>query len=165
MKLITGITIILISILLFQLITVDLDFDYFTRFYFDGPSLLFFFFVIPSVTFIYGRRGAFITGIKCAFSKNVEFPDKKFEDAVGLFRLLRKSVLYAGFVVLLVGIIPLLSYSVLTDIMESNFHTVANVLERVSVSLTGIYYALIINLIFINPLIAVLQRRLKESGE
>jgi hypothetical protein len=112
--------------------------------------------VIAGVVIATRQGRVFLTGIRAAFGKGLSVPWEKLKDAVDLFKLLRKSTMYAGILSCMTGIISLLAHYDMQTIINDRGLT-----SSISLSLLGIYYALIINLIFIGPVIAVLQKRLK----
>jgi hypothetical protein len=150
-----------IGFLFLQLINSAWSYDNLIFTFFDPPIIIFIGLVITGVIITVGPRGAFGMGIKSVFSKNCSLPKDKLEGAVDLFKLLRKSVFYTGLLAFMASTISMLSYDSIKYIIGDPISFFAGF----SVSLLGIYYALIINLIFFGPIIAVLQRQLKACKE
>jgi len=115
----------------------------------DAFSILFLTLTLVGVNIASGKRGVFVRGIKAVFAKECPLTEPERADAVVLFKLLRRTAIYAGVVGAMVAVLLMLRDVSNIDALAANF----------ALSLLCVYYAFLINIILFNPAIAVLQRR------
>ena len=148
-----GILCILVGIVVLQLSNADLSIAEAVFVFIDAPTVLLIALAITGTLVAVKGRRTFVAGVKSAFSKNCSLSKERLEEAVGLFRLLQKSVICAGLLIFALNIIQMAVY-----FRNLPFDTVV-----ISVAMLGIYYAIILNLVFFAPVITILQRRLNET--
>ena len=148
-----GIGVFFAGLLLFQLINANWEPAVFTAFL-DASTILAFAVAVTAVIIITGNAGVFASAVKSLFSKKHTLSDVELHNAIDLFKLLRRTVVCAAVLFVSVSVIIM---------MGSLFDTDA-ALANLALTLLIVFYAAIINLIFINPVITILQKRHHNEG-
>ncbi|MCL2350267.1 MAG: hypothetical protein FWC67_02185 [Defluviitaleaceae bacterium] len=117
----------------------------------DAPTLIGIVAAILAVTVATGQMGIFLAAIKSLFTKNSNLSADDAAKAAELFKLLRKTTFAAGVLIALTALV----------LMLGNLQDINMLAANTALALLGIYYAVAINLIIFNPIIAILQRHQK----
>ena len=156
MKFIIGMLVFFVGVIYVQFVNSGWNMDGAISDFIDGPAIILIVLSVLGVIIVSGQFKDIGIGIKSFYSnKNNK---KEIERALVLYNLLFKTIISAGFISFLANIIGITSF----HNNEIFINDISLFWGSLSVALLGIYYAIIINLIFINPIIAVLKKRLTE---
>ena len=148
-KFLLGILMFFGVLFLFALINANWEIVGATAIFLDAPTALAFTIVLCAVIVATGQLEVFTTGVKAVFSSKVQLSCEKNRGAIRLFKLLRKTTQYAALLFVAMGLTQMLGNLQDIDALAANFALV----------LLAVIYAAVINLILINPAIAILERR------
>ncbi|MCL2236166.1 MAG: hypothetical protein FWB98_06985 [Defluviitaleaceae bacterium] len=146
MRFVFGIIWILVGIILMQ-IFVSENVMYAFASFIDAPSIMMIGLAIGGITIATGQSKTLLAGIKAVFNKNSNLPQEKVAEVVKLFKLLSRTTWAAGAVLFLIA-------------MHGTLRMTGTGYEFLELNLgfLGVYYAVILNLIFFIPAIAILQK-------
>jgi flagellar motor component MotA len=144
-RFLAGILWFALGVVLLQLISggqFDSIFDFI-----DVSSFLIFVFSITAMVIITNRSALFLSAVKSLFVKRHKLITEQAVQAARLFKLLRKTVWYTAVVGTMVGVV----------LMMRNLQDMNILAANMALSLLSVFYAALINLIFINPAIAIFE--------
>ena len=141
-----GIIITLIGVFLMQFFVSENAFYALVNFI-DMPSIMLIGLAIGGTTLSSGQTKTLLIGIKAVFNKNSDLPIEQKREVAKLFKTLSKVTMIAGAVLFLVGIHGTLRMA-----------GTGYALLELNLGFLGVYYAIILNLIFFIPAIAIMQK-------
>jgi len=115
----------------------------------DFSSLLSFIIVIAVIIFLTGESKTYTKAINALLSKRYIISAVDKEKAIGLFKLIGKSVIYTAILTMIMGFV----------IMLGQIEDISTLGPIIAVSLLSLLYGVIINLIFVLPAIHILKNR------
>ena len=148
MKFILGIVTILIAVFIFQGMAFSWEIVASTRALLDAPTI----FVLIVITFgtilATDNLQIFLTTVKSIFSKKYNLSEEERLSAINLFKLLHKTVLYSSFLLAAMSVTALMGNLSDWDLFWNN----------IAINLLIVFYAALINLIFLNPILFILKQ-------
>ena len=157
MKAVVGLFIFFTGVIYVQFINAGWNVDGAIVDFIDAPSIIMIVLSVLSVSIITGNFKDFRVGIEVLF-KNKNNNKKDNECALALYTLLFKVIFSAGFISFFSNIIAITSFRINYLYIDD----MSLILNALSVAMLGIYYALIVNIIFIFPIIVLLKKQLTE---
>ncbi|MCL2169819.1 MAG: hypothetical protein FWB74_07335 [Defluviitaleaceae bacterium] len=150
MKFLAGIAIIVAGAVFMMLINGNWELRTLVMFA-DAPSLIVLLLALAGTVTAARQWGLFGRAVKAAFCPKQAISKDECTEGIELFLLLRKSSIYAGVLIAMVGLV----------ITMGNLRDVEITAANTALAILGIFYAVFVNLAFINPVIGGLQRRLR----
>ena len=144
-----GILVFLVSIFLVIIVLGGEVMDFLNL-----PSAFMFLFAIVAVLIMKGGFKTLIVAINALLSKKYSISAADQEKAIRLFKLLAKTVVYASFLFTIVCLINILMNM---DYLDPWF--THNLGFNIAATFVFIFYALVINMVFIYPAISILESR------
>jgi len=153
MRFLLGIAMFLVGMLVFHLINAHWHLTTAVAPFADAPTVMGFGIVISAVIVATGQANTFVSGIKAAFSKRHNLSEDERIRAIGMFKLLRKTVVYAA----------ILFSSMTMVFILGNLQDWDTFAANTALAMLSVYYAALINIILINPVISILERRNEQK--
>ena len=152
MRYVFGILVFLIGLVFLVLMPGDIGWIFI---FVNLPSIIQLIITIAAVIIATGEFKTFVAATNALLSKNYYIPATVKEKAIKLFKLLSKSVVYASILFFVAGV--MLTFAAIDDLSKIG--------PSVMVSLNSIFYGTLINLVFINPAINILEARQNHEEE
>ncbi|MFP3155594.1 hypothetical protein LQZ18_14430 [Lachnospiraceae bacterium ZAX-1] len=147
MKFIIGILVFGVSTFFIALIGTQYDGLAMLTLFIDMPTILWFIVAIMAVIISTGSWKTFIVAMNAILSKKYHISAAEKERAIRLFKLIRKTVIYATVVIITLSLMVVLKYMSEPAKLGSNF----------SVILYGLFCGAFINLVIVNPALDILK--------
>ena len=152
MKFLFGALLVFAAVLFMVLINGDWQMASLNIFL-DGPSLLFLLLVLFGFVIASGGQRAFSNGVTGAFSKSYELKDSERAESILLFKKLARAAFCAG----------AMSFIIHNVMMLGHLNDVNVIVANLVLSITATLYAILLNLVFIQPVILRLHANMKNE--
>ena len=127
--------------------------------YLNLPTLFLLLLVIAAVIIMKGGFKTFITAINAVFSKKYNISSIEKEKAVRMFKLLSKSVIYGMVLLTMISVVNMMM-GLDFSLFETNSLLFINVVfANIAAALISVFYGLLLNLAFFNPIVSILESR------
>jgi hypothetical protein len=149
MRYLLGLLVFAIQIIFVMLVATGFDLVWLSNLFFDGMTFAVFLLTITAVIITQGGHKTFIAAINAVLSKKYHIAASDKEKAIRLFRLIGKSVTATALLLTVIGVINILS----------NLDNPATIGVHMAMALLSIMHGIIINLVFVWPVVSILETR------